>query len=262
MSAPQEQHEQFPGLWGALWLVLASFLCQYAVMSVLAELVPDSDAMAQGVLAQLLGDGMLFTGLMAFKRLRYADLFHAGPGSVRATMALTLLPVLALVPGLLVLGGWMSELLEGIVPLSAWEQRAFSEMASLSAPALVGACLLAPVLEEMLFRGIILRSFLKRYPPGIAIVHSAAVFGLAHMNLYQFAIAMTLGLVLGWLYERTRSLWPCIALHASYNIGVTWLSTQGDAADGTLAATLAALLSATLALLWLRRFLGLPGTRR
>jgi len=179
----QEQHELFPGLWGALWLVLAGFFCEYLSMGLLADMFPEGDAMEQGALAQLLGNGLLFTGLMAFKRMHYGELFHSGQSSIRATMAVTLLPVLAMVPGLLVVGGWMNQLLVDVFPLSSWEQRAFAEMSDLSVAALVGVCVLAPVLEEMLFRGIILRSFLKRYPPGLAIVHSAAVFGLAHMNV-------------------------------------------------------------------------------
>jgi membrane protease YdiL (CAAX protease family) len=47
--------------------------------------------------------------------------------------------------------------------------------------------------------------------------------GLAHLNLYQLVIGFTLGMIAGWLYERTRSLWPCILLHGSYNSLVTWL---------------------------------------
>ncbi|WP_346779543.1 CPBP family intramembrane glutamic endopeptidase [Burkholderia sp. Ac-20345] len=78
-------------------------------------------------------------------------------------------------------------------------------------------CLVAPVLEEMLFRGIMLRSFLRQYPPGTAIAHSAAVFGLAHLNVYQFVLAFGIGLLIGKLYAATRSLLPGILLHAFYN---------------------------------------------
>jgi len=255
VTPPPEQHELFPSLWGALWLVLASFVCESLTLGVVAEVLPDVSLMAQAALARLLGDGMLFTALLAFKRLGYGQLFHAGPSSVRATLALTLLPVVALVPGLLVVAGGIVDLLTNWFPLSDWEQRAFSQMAALSPAALVMTCVLAPVLEEMLFRGIILRSFLKRYPAGVAIVHSAAVFGLAHLNVYQFFGAMLLGLTLGWLYERTRSLWPCIALHMSYNVAVTWLAQADSAADVSGGVIVAALLSSALAATWLRRTL-------
>jgi membrane protease YdiL (CAAX protease family) len=135
-------------------------------------------------------------------------------------------------------------------------------MASVSPAALVMTCLMAPVLEEMLFRGIILRSFLKRYPPGVAIVHSAAVFGLAHLNVYQFFGAMLLGGFTGWLYERTRSLWPGIALHVGYNVAVTWLAQADSSVDVSFGMVVAALLTSALAVTWLRRFLGVPGEGR
>ena len=93
---------------------------------------------------------------------------------------------------------------------------------SKSFTSVVTVCILAPVLEEMLFRGIILRSFLRQYRRSYAIVGSAALFGLAHLNIYQFAAGLVLGIVSGWLYERARSLWPCILLHAAYNSIIVW----------------------------------------
>ena len=75
--------------------------------------------------------------------------------------------------------------------------------------------------EEMLCRGVILRSFLRQYGRWPAIVGSALLFGVSHMNIYQCVAGFITGVVLGWLYERTRSLWPCILLHASYNTAVT-----------------------------------------
>jgi uncharacterized protein len=84
----------------------------------------------------------------------------------------------------------------------------------------------------MLFRGVILRGFLRQYSRTFAILWSAALFGAAHLNLYQLATAFAIGIVAGWLYERCRSLWPCILLHASYNgfvtLYYTWLSSQQD----------------------------------
>jgi CAAX amino terminal protease family. len=86
----------------------------------------------------------------------------------------------------------------------------------------------------MLFRGVILRGFLRRYSRTFAILWSAALFGIAHLNLYQFMTAFAIGVVGGWLYERCRSLWPCILLHATYNSFVTayyaWLLDHAESA--------------------------------
>src|SRR5256885_10235848 len=63
-----------------------------------------------------------------------------------------------------------------------------------------------------------------RRPPRSTLFPYTTLF---RSNVYQFFGAMLLGLTLGWLYERTRALWPCIALHMSYNVAVTWLA-QAD----------------------------------
>jgi membrane protease YdiL (CAAX protease family) len=86
--------------------------------------------------------------------------------------------------------------------------------------AVITTCVIAPFVEEMLFRGLFLRSFLWNYGALRAIIFSSLLFGAAHLNVYQFVIASTLGLLSGWLYVATRSLWPCIFEHAIYNSGV------------------------------------------
>jgi membrane protease YdiL (CAAX protease family) len=126
----------------------------------------------------------------------------------------------------------------------------FQQMQATHFAALFTTCLLAPVLEEMLFRGLILRSFLARYGRGPALLGSAALFGLAHLNIYQGLVGLVLGLVAGWLYERTRSLGPCILLHGAYNSSLAWLGSQGleETEGGADEASIAVLVLAVLAL--------------
>lgn len=79
-------------------------------------------------------------------------------------------------------------------------------------------CILAPVLEEILFRGILLRGLLQNgTSPIIAIALSSILFGAAHMNPWQFLGAGLLGAIFGFVYYRTRALWICIFLHALNN---------------------------------------------
>ncbi len=76
--------------------------------------------------------------------------------------------------------------------------------------------ILAPVAEEMVFRGAILRTLLAMAGRGrawLAIVLSALIFGGVHMNLPQFVHAAFIGIVLGWLYWRSGSILPGIVLH-------------------------------------------------
>lgn len=82
--------------------------------------------------------------------------------------------------------------------------------------------LLAPVLEEVVFRGAILRRLLERKAGEapltsrqvrIAIVSSAALFSIIHMNPAQMPHAFVIGILLGWLYYRTGSILPGVLFH-------------------------------------------------
>lgn len=77
----------------------------------------------------------------------------------------------------------------------------------------------APLLEEILFRGIILRGLLNRgMKPALAIFVSALAFGGFHFNPWQFVAGLLLGLVLGYAYWKTGSLSVAILLHAFNNL--------------------------------------------
>ncbi len=77
--------------------------------------------------------------------------------------------------------------------------------------------LLGPILEELLFRGAVMDVLLRNYRPAGAIVLSGLVFGVFHINPAQVVGACFIGFLLGWLYYRTRSLWPGILVHVLNN---------------------------------------------
>jgi hypothetical protein len=149
--------------------------------------------------------------------MSYASLFHSCRTSVTAVLGILSVPILCIVPGLMLAVWSLQTVLVHLVPIASWQQAMSDRMMSNGLASIVTVCIIAPLLEEMLFRGIILRSFLHRYPRRHAILASAVLFGLAHLNIHQFAVGVIVGCISGWLYERTRSLWPCILLHAAYN---------------------------------------------
>lgn len=74
--------------------------------------------------------------------------------------------------------------------------------------------LLAPLAEEMVFRGAVLRSLLQwKSNPWIGIVVSALLFAVVHMNPAQMPHAFLIGLLLGWMYWRTDSIVPGVVYH-------------------------------------------------
>lgn len=87
--------------------------------------------------------------------------------------------------------------------------------------ALLVVCV-APFVEELVFRGVLLSGLASRMPIGWAMLASAVVFGCVHLPDFKFAwypvpALIILGLVSAWLRVRTRSLWPSITLHATNN---------------------------------------------
>lgn len=80
------------------------------------------------------------------------------------------------------------------------------------------AVIFAPIAEEVLFRGIILEGFAKRYGATKAILGSSLLFGLIHVQPLQVVGAFFGGLFMGWVYLRTRSLIPVIFLHLVNNL--------------------------------------------
>ncbi len=84
--------------------------------------------------------------------------------------------------------------------------------------ALFGAVVIAPLGEEIVHRGIILKGLLAHYSQNWAIVWSAILFGLMHLNPWQFPIAFILGLVFAYWVIQTGSLWPSILGHALHNL--------------------------------------------
>ena len=83
--------------------------------------------------------------------------------------------------------------------------------------AILSTCILAPILEETLCRGIMLRGMLRRSAPWKAIFWSAFIFAFIHLNPWQSIPAFIIGILFGWVYYRTGCLWLTIFLHCLNN---------------------------------------------
>ncbi|KAL3511128.1 hypothetical protein ACH5RR_030529 [Cinchona calisaya] len=103
---------------------------------------------------------------------------------------------------------------------------------SISTACLVGITgVLAPLLEETVFRGFLMVALTKWLPTPISIVISASVFAIAHLTPGEFPQLFVLGTALGLSYAQTRNLLTPITIHAFWNSGVilllTFLEIQG-----------------------------------
>lgn len=97
------------------------------------------------------------------------------------------------------------------------------------------ACVIAPVVEEFVFRGLLFRSIADRHGFWIGAIASAVPFGLTHaavgssLDLWAFRVTlMIVGIVLAWVHWRRRNLLANIVAHSTFNvIGVAIILAGG-----------------------------------
>lgn len=108
--------------------------------------------------------------------------------------------------------------IESLIPMPEIFIESYLSMMQMDAVSFLTVVIAAPLLEEILFRGIILEGFLHNYSPRKAILLSALIFALVHLNPLQMIGAFFIGIFLGWVYWRTRTLLPVIGLHFLNNL--------------------------------------------
>lgn len=85
-------------------------------------------------------------------------------------------------------------------------------------PLYLDACLLAPIAEEIAFRGVFLGGLLRmQCNPWLAILISTIIFSIMHMSPMMFLNVTIAGFIFGWLFWRTKSLVPGIIAHITCN---------------------------------------------
>ena len=89
---------------------------------------------------------------------------------------------------------------------------------------LLSVSVFAPLFEEWLCRGLILRGLLHKTSPALAVFASALFFAVIHGNLWQAIPAFALGLLFGYAYYKTRSLKLTILMHCANNTLAACLS--------------------------------------
>jgi hypothetical protein len=95
----------------------------------------------------------------------------------------------------------------------------------------------APILEELIFRGIVLEGLLKQYNPVKAILVSSLLFGLVHLNPWQFVTGFIIGIFSGWVYYKTHSLTLAVIIHATANLSgflMRYVIDVGSSMDDSL----------------------------
>lgn len=114
---------------------------------------------------------------------------------------------------------WLSDL----IPMPNAFKKMFEGMFTKDAVSIATVSIAAPIMEEVLCRGIILKGLLKNYSPFKAIFISAIFFSVIHLNPWQALPALIGGLYMGWVYYKTQSVIPGIIIHATINFTASML---------------------------------------
>ena len=95
---------------------------------------------------------------------------------------------------------------------------------------LVAVVVVAPVAEELFFRGVVYNAWLREHGPRVAVFGSAALFAVIHTDLFALVPIFALGVALAMVYRSTRSLPATMAMHAGFNaisVALALLARQG-----------------------------------
>ena len=187
-------------------------------------------ASSMELLGQLITFSMAALVLLGIPRLRrYCVAELRVPVPATATTALVAASLIKLSIPFAVVGGvvihafatgnsaLLASRIPTVDPVLAWES-------TLSPPGLLRLLLLSwfvgPVIEELVFRGLLYRAFERQWGWVVSMVLTSLLFGLAHPNRI---LAAALGsIVLIWLLRRTGSLRACVIVHVTYNVLISW----------------------------------------
>lgn len=83
---------------------------------------------------------------------------------------------------------------------------------------LLRTCVLAPIVEEMIYRNFVYQKLKVVYGVKLSILFSSVLFGAVHMNMVQFIYATGIGLFFAYIYEKEQNILYPILFHATLNI--------------------------------------------
>ncbi|MGM0560631.1 MAG: CPBP family intramembrane glutamic endopeptidase [Pseudomonadota bacterium] len=98
---------------------------------------------------------------------------------------------------------------------------------------LFAAGLVAPIVEEVVFRGFFYGWLRTRYGQVLSMGISAGLFSLLHGIAIMIPALFVVGLMLAWIYEKSGSLWPAIVMHSAFNcimLGLLYIALFSGAA--------------------------------
>jgi len=167
------------------------------------------------ILTSIISFGIVILIGFIKKKKKFNDVFQFNNVSIMLWISMIIFSV-----GFVIIKSELDNLLNFILPVPKILISTFgtSRIRQSLIIAIIHTGLIAVFTEELLFRGIILDGFKNNYSKKKAIIVNAVLFGLIHLNPWQFLSAFLTGLITAWIRIETKSIWLCIYIHLFNNI--------------------------------------------
>jgi uncharacterized protein len=195
-----------------------------AVKWVLGRLALSTRRPIEALVSDITAYGALFLlVLLLVKVRRHASLAALGIGRAEWRWLVAALPFIFL--------AFLLENITGLLSQSLFPQTPANQCVDIRNAfqgalwmAIIGVAIVAPVVEEIVFRGMVFGWLRGRLPLVWAVVISATLFALEHIGFLQVTLFLPIfstGIVLALLYHHARSVWPTVLVHGSFNLIAT-----------------------------------------
>jgi hypothetical protein len=229
-ESPKAETKPYPGVLQAVWLFVLYGLVAFLLMIPVGIVAGISDMpLHKDPLFRVI----VLLGALAFvlwygiekSKTRFGKLF-----SFKAIRTSLLLPFIITLIGLQIVSAEVNGIVVSVIPGAEAAAQNIMDFAQKETYAfIVFAIVLAPLVEELMFRGLILHGFLQRYSIKKAIIVSALFFALYHGNAFQFIPAFFAGVLFAWWFCKTRSLVPCLFGHVFNNAFILFTASWAAA---------------------------------
>ena len=173
-----------------------------------------------GITVSALASDLALLGVVYFRIVRPGAISWAAMGVDRKLLPRRLLPGFPLGFALFAVSGAVELLLSGF-GIRQTQADIFASVRHASSwefgLLLLAGAVVAPIVEEIYFRGFVFRGYLDEKGPMQAYIFSSAIFAAIHMNAPALLPIFAMGLLLSFLYSRTGSIVPGMAAHAFNN---------------------------------------------
>jgi len=227
----RNQQKYYPTILQAIHLLILYIFIQTVVDFPLAliDYYKDTDYLYNPVKKIVLGVGStVFILIYGFKKSKapFSKVFPT-----KLFNPLVLIPIATFFWGVHNLLEDVNIWMEKIIPAPDWFWEMFSKIFDSDFGwwgAFLKVAVTAPIVEELIFRGLILQGLRRNYNAVVSVFMSALLFALFHLNPWQFPATFILGLLLGWVVLRTNSLLLSILGHSINNLLVLLSMTYWD----------------------------------